>query len=205
MEIINIIGASGHSKVVIEIAEAANVPIGNIYDGNPKIQSILDYKVEHQSNINLQSDRLHFIAIGNNKVRANVATRYKDLNFRALIHPNVLLSKRSVIGIGTAVMAGVSINSSVTIGKHCIINTNSSIDHDCEIGDFVHISPNVGLAGNVTVGEGTHVGIGAQVIQGITIGKWATIGAGAVIIRDVPDYAVVVGNPGKIIKYNNVI
>ena len=54
------------------------------------------------------------------------------------------------------------------------------------------------------VGEGTHVGIGACVIQGIKIGKWATIGAGAVIIKDVPDGAVVVGNPAKIIKMNNL-
>ena len=66
--------------------------------------------------------------------------------------------------------------------------------------DFVHISPNAALAGSITVGEGTHIGIGASVIQGIKIGKWATIGAGAVIIRDVPDFATVVGNPGKIIK-----
>jgi acetyltransferase-like isoleucine patch superfamily enzyme len=47
------------------------------------------------------------------------------------------------------------------------------------------------------------VGIGAVVIPKISIGKWVTIGAGAVIIRDVPDFAVVVGNPGKIIKYNS--
>jgi acetyltransferase EpsM len=73
---------------------------------------------------------------------------------------------------------------------------------DCKIGHFAHLSPGVALAGNVTVGEGTHVGIGSCVIQGITIGKWVTIGAGAVIIKDVPDYAVVVGNPGIIIKFN---
>ena len=35
----------------------------------------------------------------------------------------------------------------------------------------------------------------------IKIGKWVTVGAGAVIIKDIPDYAVVVGNPGRIIKY----
>ena len=64
------------------------------------------------------------------------------------------------------------------------------------------MSPNVSLAGNVTIGEGSHIGIGSCVIQGIKIGKWATIGAGAVIIKDVPDYAVVVGNPGTIIKFN---
>jgi acetyltransferase EpsM len=68
--------------------------------------------------------------------------------------------------------------------------------------DFAHISPGAHLAGNVTVQEGAHVGIGASIIQGITIGKWATIGAGTVIIQDVPDYAVVVGIPGKVIRYN---
>jgi acetyltransferase EpsM len=57
----------------------------------------------------------------------------------------------------------------------------------------------------VQVGEGTHIGIGACVVQGIKVGKWATIGAGAVIIKDVPDYAVVVGNPGRIIKYNSIV
>jgi acetyltransferase-like isoleucine patch superfamily enzyme len=40
------------------------------------------------------------------------------------------------------------------------------------------------------------------VIKGIKIGTWAIIGAGAVIINDIPDNAVVVGNPGRIIKYN---
>ena len=45
------------------------------------------------------------------------------------------------------------------------------------------------------------IGIGAVIIQGIKIGKWAIIGAGAVIVNDIPDYAMVVGVPGKIIKY----
>jgi acetyltransferase EpsM len=48
------------------------------------------------------------------------------------------------------------------------------------------------------------IGIGAILIPGITIGKWVTIGAGTVVLSDVPDYAVVVGNPGKIIKYNKL-
>jgi acetyltransferase EpsM len=70
------------------------------------------------------------------------------------------------------------------------------------LADYVRISPNSALAVSVSVGEGTHIGIGACVIQGIKIGKWTIIGAGAVIINDIPDNAVVVGNPGKIIKYN---
>lgn len=41
--------------------------------------------------------------------------------------------------------------------------------------------------------------------KGVKIGKWVTIGAGTVVLNDVPDYAVIVGNPGKIIKYNSII
>jgi acetyltransferase EpsM len=52
------------------------------------------------------------------------------------------------------------------------------------------------------VGEGSNIGIGASVIQGVSIGKWVVVGAGTVIIDDIPDYAVVVGIPGKIIKFN---
>ena len=96
-------------------------------------------------------------------------------------------------------MPGVVINARATIGKQVILNTGCSIDHDCFLEDFVHISPGVALAGNVRVGEGTHIGIGAVVIPGVKIGKWCTIGAGTVVLKDVPDGAMVVGNPGRMI------
>jgi acetyltransferase EpsM len=99
-------------------------------------------------------------------------------------------------------MSNVSVNVQSNIGHHVILNTNCSIDHDCILEDFVHVSPNAALAGNIQVGEGSQIGIGACVMQNIRIGKWVMVGAGAVIIRDVPDYAVVVGNPGRIIKMN---
>lgn len=89
------------------------------------------------------------------------------------------------------------------IGRHYIINTGAVVEHDCKLADFIHVYPNASLAGNVSVGVGTHIGIGATVIQGIKIGQWATIGAGAVIIEDVPDFAVVVGVPGKTIRYQS--
>lgn len=193
-------GASGHGKVIAEIAEELNISILGFIDGNPNITSLLDYNVV--TDIPNNANKL-IISIGNNSIRKKISEQYKGLDYLQLTHPKSTISKRALIGKGTVIMAGVTINSATTVGDHCIINTNASIDHDCIIKDFVHISPNVALAGNVEVGEGTHIGIGASVIQGIKIGKWCTIGAGAVIIKDVPDYAVVVGNPGKIIKYSN--
>ncbi|MEY8759780.1 acetyltransferase [Chryseobacterium tongliaoense] len=190
-------GASGHGKVVAEIAEENGYIIENYIDKDPLKKLLLEYTVLHEVP---QNDIDVTISIGDNSIRKKIADENQSFNYITLIHPKTVISKRAKIAEGTVVMPGVIINSEVTVGKHCIINTNASIDHDCEIGDYVHISPGASLAGNVLVGQGTHIGIGASIIQGVKIGKWSVIGAGAVIIREVPDGATVVGNPGRIIK-----
>lgn len=198
----NIYGASGHGKVIIDIAKSNNMDIHQIFDDNINVDYLNGKEVIHSLNTPfLESETI--IAIGNNKIRSNVVKSFKGIISAALIHRSAVISENSSVGKGTVVMANACVNSATKIGEHCIINTASTIDHDCVIGDFVHISPNASIAGNVEINEGTHVGIGAVIIPGIKIGKWATIGAGSVIIRDIPDYAVVVGNPGKIIKYLN--
>jgi len=192
-------GASGHCKVIIDILECAQIAVRTIVDDHPKTATILGRQVVHSSQINIQQSDDLILSIGNNKVRKMLSAQLKA-NYIKAIHPNAIISKHSSIDVGTVVMAGAIVNPDVTIGKHCIINTAAVIEHDCIIEDFVHISPNSSLAGGVQVGEGAQVGIGAKVIQGIKIGKWSVIGAGTVIISDVPDYSVVVGNPGRIIK-----
>ena len=194
-----ILGAGGHAKVIIEIAESAGYNIAGVFDQNDDVKSILNYKVSHDFEA-IPKQKNVFFALGNNQSRKKCSENFTNSNFN-LIHPSAVITKHIDLGHGNAVMAGVVINSSVKIGDFCIINTSCSIDHDCEIGSYSHISPKAALAGNVKVGEGTQVGIGACVKQNITIGKWAIIGAGAVVIDDVPDYAVVVGNPARVIKY----
>ncbi|GGH35311.1 acetyltransferase [Mangrovimonas yunxiaonensis] len=193
-------GASGHGKVIAEIAEACQVKIDGFIDADTSKLKLLDYEVIHQ----LPRDAVEvIITIGDNATRKQVAIQNKFSTYSKLIHPSAVVSKRVKIKAGTVVMAGAVINSDTQIGAHCIINTNASVDHDCIIEDFVHISPNVALAGGVTIGEGTHVGIGASIIPGVTVGKWCTIGAGAVVIEDIPDGATAVGIPAKPIKFAN--
>lgn len=194
-------GASGHGKVIAEIAEQNNTVIHAFIDQDVSKTNLLEYKVLHE----IPDEEIDtLISIGNNFTRKVIAESNPTLNFVKLLHPKSIISKRCTINLGTVVMGGVTINPETKIGKHCIINTNSSIDHDCIIEDFVHISPNAALAGDVRIGEGTHIGIGANIIQGVKIGKWCTIGAGAVIIRDIPDGATVVGNPGRILKIKDI-
>ena len=195
-------GASGHCKVIINIIEKSNqYQIDAILDDNPKLKSIFNNVVIKTTDFKLKAHDLLFIAIGNNFIRKKISKKY-PLKYPVLIHPQAIVASSVSIGEGSVVMAAAIINPDVVVAKQCIINTGAIIEHDCVLNDFVHISPNVALAGNVKIGEGTHVGIGSCVIQGVVIGKWVTIGAGAVIIKDIPDYAVVVGNPGRIIKYN---
>lgn len=192
-------GASGHGKVILEIAKELGYEIQGFIDDNPDLQSLMGYPVLPKKDFDLRQSDL-FISIGQNKTREKVFQANAEYPFATLISKRANLTESVKVGTGTVVMNGVSINAETIIGSHCIINTNASIDHDCVLGDFVHISPNAALAGDVHVGKGTQIGIGACVIQGIRIGKNCLIGAGAVIIRDIPDHSVVVGNPGKIIK-----
>ena len=194
-------GASGHAKVIIEILEKSGVPIDGIFDDNESIRLLLKYSVQKFQEEYAEKGKF-IISIGNNDTRRKIALLLHT-QFGIAIHPSSVISERTVIGEGSVVMGGVTVNADSKTGKHCIINTNSSVDHDCILEDFVHISPNVALCGDVQVGEGTHVGVGAVVIPGKKIGKWCTIGAGSVINMDIPSYAVVVGNPGRIIKYHN--
>lgn len=197
-----IIGASGHAKVIIEILEDAGVQVKGVFDDDPRRIQVLSYKITGRLS-ELPSDQPCIIAIGDNQVRRKICEML-NTKYGIAKHPSGILSKTSSIGEGTVVMANVVVNADTVIGKHCILNTSASIDHDCVIEDYVHISPNATLAGGVSVGEGTHIGAGAILIPGVKVGKWAKIGAGAVVIRDIPDYAVAVGNPAKTIKYNTL-
>jgi sugar O-acyltransferase (sialic acid O-acetyltransferase NeuD family) len=195
-------GGSGHCKVVIDIIlESNEFQIDSIVDHNPKFDSIFDIPVLDFKEIESCDGKPFIVSIGDNQSRKKVVEQIRAIYLKA-IHPKAIVSRFSNVSEGSVVMAGAIINADSKIGKHCIINTAAIIEHDCILDDFVHISPNASIAGNVNIGEGSHIGIGSTVVQGITIGKWAVVGAGSVIIEDVPDYAVVVGIPGRIIKFN---
>jgi len=196
-------GASGHGKVIIEILEDMDMDDIVLWD-DATTGSIWDYPIVKPHTMDDGFDEQIVIAIGVNSVRKKVVEKLSDdTDYAIAIHPSAIISKRAMVGDGTVVMAGATINADTTVGKHCIINTSASIDHDCVLDDYVHISPNATLSGIVTVGEGAHIGAGASVIQNIKIGKWCTIGAGAVVINDIPDYATAAGCPAKVIKIKN--
>jgi sugar O-acyltransferase (sialic acid O-acetyltransferase NeuD family) len=200
---IGIIGYSGHSFVCIEIAKLNKINVKGYFDQNKK--SINPLKLAYLGDEEKASDELElFIGIGDNRIRERVFTKLQTINKRlniTLTHPNTIVSQSTKIGSSSILAAGVIVNPLAIIGIGCIINTGSIIEHECIVGDFAHIAPGATLAGNVSIGKGTFIGANTTVKQGVKIGHNVIVGAGSVIINDVPDNAVVVGYPGKIIKY----
>lgn len=195
-------GASGHAKVICSIIESLKFTVSGIFDDDQRISKLNNYDVIGPYFSDFQPESSLIISIGDNSIRKKVSDKITH-KFCTIVHSKSEIDKLVKIGEGTIVMQNVVIQRDSIIGKHCIINTSASIDHDCVIGDFAHISPSATLCGNVEIGEGTHIGSGATIIPNIKIGKWCKIGAGGVVISDVPDYSIVVGVPGKIIKKSN--
>jgi len=201
-----IIGAGGHAKVVIETALINSVEINGILDDfyGSDFTSLMGVSLVGKINV-LATNNIYraTIAIGNNRIRKNIASSYQMVKWRSVLHHNTIISSTAYIGEGTVIMAGAIIQAGAKIGRHCIINTGACVDHDCVIDDYVHIAPGVTLAGGVKVGEGTLVGVGTSIVPYVTVGKWATIGAGSAVISDIPDYSTAVGVPAIIKKINN--
>ena len=195
-------GASGHAKVIIDCLESQMIPVTGIFDDDLSKKELLGYKVLGAYNPNYLPNEQIIISIGENNIREMLSTKVGH-KFASAQHISATVSKNVIIGEGTVIIHKSIPQSSVKVGKHIVINTAASISHDCIIDNFAHISPNATVCGNVKIGEGTHIGAAAVIIPNITIGKWCKIGAGAVIMKDVPDYSVVVGNPGQIIKTIN--
>lgn len=86
----------------------------------------------------------------------------------------------------------------VVIHKNCIIGKN------CHIAQNVTMGGTSGLKDVPVLGNNVDIGAGANVIGPIRVGNNATIGAGAVVITDIPENAVAVGVPAKVVKYKNV-
>ena len=206
-----IVGYSGHAYVVLDILLSQKYSVIGYCDAIKKEDNPLNLKYLGKETdaypLSILKENNYFVSIGDNNIRAKVLdSLVNTLESAALnvIHEKAVCS--SFIEChpngGILVAANATINPFVKIGKGVICNTSCSIDHECILGDFVHIAPGAVLCGNVVIGDNSFIGANSVVKQGISIGKNVIVGAGSVVIKNIPDNAVVAGNPAKPLKIN---
>ena len=190
-----IIGASGHGKVIADIAVKNGYEDIIFLDDDESIKECAGFPVIGKSKDAKDLDGDKIVAIGNAAIRERIQ---KEIETVTLIHPDAVIGRRVEIGKGTVVMAGAIINTDTVIGDGCIINTAASVDHDCFVDDFSHIAVGAHLSGTVVVGTGTWIGAGATVINNVNICGKCMIGAGAVVIKDIDEPGTYIGVPAKL-------
>jgi sugar O-acyltransferase (sialic acid O-acetyltransferase NeuD family) len=202
IEVLGLLGASGHAKVVYEAIRAgqlANRVIVRDDDLTLQDRLFLDLRIETPIGSPEELPVDVHIAIGNNLHRARLAARLASAArcLAIVVHPAASVSRWCELRPGAFVAAQAVIAGGASVGECAIINHSAVIDHDCLVGPWTHVAPNATLGGAVKVGEGALIGAGAVILPGITVGKWAIIGAGAVVAGPVPDGAMMVGVPAR--------
>lgn len=111
------------------------------------------------------------------------------------------LGDRVVINVGGYISGegGLVIDSDVMIGPHVRLLSAGHAIH----GHHAVVARNPITYGPIRIGHGAWIAGGATVLPGLTIGTGAVVGAGSVVTRDVPDFAVVVGNPARLVHYRD--
>jgi len=124
----------------------------------------------------------------------------------AIIRENCIVGHNCFVDAGAKLGKGVKLGSNVDVWNKIVLE------------DFVFVAPGVVFINDknprakypknkfpeygkwlpILVKEGATLGSNSTILCGITIGKWAMIGAGSVVTKDIPDYALVIGNPGRI-------
>lgn len=128
------------------------------------------------------------------------------------IQSGAKIGKKCVFG------QNVNVGNNVTIGNYCKVQNNVSIYEGVTLEDYVFCGPSMVFTNilnprckypqvgaqfyiKTLVKEGASLGANCTIVCGVTIGRHAMVGAGAVVTKDVPDYALVVGSPAKVIGW----
>ncbi len=137
-------------------------------------------------------------------VRKYVKSAGKNINIGRMckIHKNTIIGSDSGVGYGCEIPDGVVIGDSVMMGPEVIFFTNN---HNTKRTDIPMRQQGMTPKRPIIIEDDVWIGARACILPGVTVGKGAVIGACAVVSKDVPAYAVAVGNPARVVKYRGNI
>jgi sugar O-acyltransferase (sialic acid O-acetyltransferase NeuD family) len=215
MKKVIIYGASGHSKMIIDIIhKTKSHEIVGFMDSCKTVSAkVYGYEILGDlDNLNdlIKSHDIYgvVIGIGDNYTRyiahQSISKITPRINFVPIIHPSAIIAEDVKVPEGSVIMAGAIINAGAKIGKSCIINTKASLGHDSNMGDFSSLASGATVGGNVTIGNCSAVCLGASIINNVAIGDHTVIGSGALVISSIGDFKQAIGVPINSIKERKI-
>jgi sugar O-acyltransferase (sialic acid O-acetyltransferase NeuD family) len=193
-------------RVINAVKKQTPLDILGFIDNDPAKKGIKFFGYNVIGGFDILSDLIkdHFFV---NLITRDCITRFETSKYVAerggrfinFIHPNVNLEMVG-IGVGNYFQESVIIQAGVSIGNNSSIHMGSLIGHESKIGNSVFIAHGCNISGLVEIEDGVFIGTGATILPRIKIGKWSIIGAGTVITKNVPEYSVVAGVPGREIR-----
>jgi sugar O-acyltransferase, sialic acid O-acetyltransferase NeuD family len=205
-----IIGAGKYGEVYLSYLQEAGYEIIGFLDDSPSEQGAFHLGIPVLGPISIltnlkstHSIECVFCPLGNNKLRAKLLKRAKDLGYKTpgYIHPTARISPNVQIGEGVYILMDTNVMPHVIIHNYVMISTGANIIHHTTLMEGVFVSNGVNLGASINVKPFAYCGMGSTIMTGVEeLGEDCLIGAGAVVIKDVPDHAVVAGVPAKIIR-----
>jgi sugar O-acyltransferase (sialic acid O-acetyltransferase NeuD family) len=193
-------GAGGHCFAVVELIKSlCEFEPAAVYDDAPSSKDVLGVPVVKNTD-GIPENMPLCISVGDNRARKIISRKF-DRSYPAFIHEAATVYPSASVGKGTVIFPNSVVDAESNVGDFCIINNNATVSHHVRVSDFCHIAINAAIAGGVTIGEGSLIGAGSTILPNVSIGNWVIIGAGAVVTRDIPDYAIVMGQPAAITNY----
>lgn len=151
-------------------------------------------------------ENLEFVlSIGEPAVKDIIYQKLKDNDCMVtnLFHPTANIDPTSIFGEGIVIGRMAGIPPYGVFGNNIKVNGFTAIGHNVQLGDNVVVSAFAFIGGDTKIGRNTYIGPHACLRNGINIGENVIVGMGSVVTKDVPDNAVVYGNPAKVMRYND--
>lgn len=140
------------------------------------------------------------VAIGSNRVRAELLGRYADLprdQLAPLVAASATVSHLALLGPGVQVLEHAHVGPRAKVGVAALVNTAANVEHDAVVGDAAHVAPGAHLLGGAELGTGSMLGSGARVLPERRLASGITVGAGAVVTTDLTRPGTYVGQPAR--------
>lgn len=128
---------------------------------------------------------------------------------------NVQIRENAIIGANCIISKDVYLDYGVEIGDRCKVQNSVSVYNGVTIEDDVFVGPNVAFTNDkvprafnvdwkitpTLVQKGASIGANSTIVCGVAIGRYSMIAAGSVVTKSVPNHALVMGNPARVIAY----